>query len=237
MTYNEFIQNIIDTRGQWAEEIKICGERHHIRPVCIGGKPNRFRKWVKHPNCIWLTVEEHYIAHKLLAMENPEIKELQQAWNCMHITRDGKNISQEEYISLRENYLRSTPGKNAPFYGHKHNPEYVEILRERVKGKNNPMYGRTGDKNPRYGVEVGEETRKKMSLAKSDMYLGKDNPQARKVINITTGEIFDTLRDASKAMSCSESHLRKYIKNNKLYHHNNLMYYDDYIKIGGDNNV
>ena len=153
------------------------------------------------------------------------------------MTRDGNNISQEEYVVLRENYLRSISGKNAPFYGHKHNPEYVEKIRERVKGKNNPMYGRTGDKNPRYGVEVSEESRKKMSLAKSGMYLGKDNPQAKKVINITTGEIFDTVRGASRALGCSESHLRKCLKNNELYNNNDLMYYDDYIMMGGDNNV
>ena len=37
MSYTEFIQNILDTRGRFA-----CGdeyhERHHILPKCMGGK-------------------------------------------------------------------------------------------------------------------------------------------------------------------------------------------------------
>lgn len=40
--YDKFIQNIIDTRGQWSKEIKNMKRgyaRHHILPKCLGGLP------------------------------------------------------------------------------------------------------------------------------------------------------------------------------------------------------
>jgi len=106
MTYNEFIQNIIDTRGQWSDEVKNSPrgcERHHIIPRCIGGEGDRRKK---HPNIIWLYPSEHYIAHKLLALENPDNFKLVSAWNFMYncvdrITDEEKVITAEEYETLR----------------------------------------------------------------------------------------------------------------------------------------
>lgn len=62
-TYNEFIQEILDTRGRFGitEGYK---ERHHIIPRCIGGSNNK-------DNLIDLYAKEHFIAHMLLAKENP----------------------------------------------------------------------------------------------------------------------------------------------------------------------
>ena len=64
MTYDEFIQNILNTRGRFA-----CGEeyheRHHITPRCMNGDNSK-------DNLIDLYAREHFIAHKLLAEENPQ---------------------------------------------------------------------------------------------------------------------------------------------------------------------
>ena len=53
-TYEEFIQNILDTRGRFA-----CGdeyhERHHIVPRCMDGSNNR-------ENLIDLYAREHFVA-------------------------------------------------------------------------------------------------------------------------------------------------------------------------------
>lgn len=63
-TYNEFIQKILSTRGRFAikEGYK---ERHHIIPKCMGGSNAE-------ENLIDLTGQEHFIAHKLLYLENPQ---------------------------------------------------------------------------------------------------------------------------------------------------------------------
>lgn len=64
MTYEAFIQNILDTRGRFGIPKGEYKERHHIIPKCMGG-------WDEEENIIDLYAKEHFIAHKLLAEENP----------------------------------------------------------------------------------------------------------------------------------------------------------------------
>ena len=105
MTYNEFIQNIINTRGQWNTELKKCYcERHHIIPRSKGGLPKTLT-WQPHENIIWLTAYEHFIAHKLLAEENPNDYSIVSAWVMMAFpkgaTKRDFEITAEEYAELR----------------------------------------------------------------------------------------------------------------------------------------
>lgn len=64
MNYKTFIENILNTRGRFA-----CGEEyhecHHIIPKSCGGTNDK-------DNLIDLFAKEHFIAHKLLALENPD---------------------------------------------------------------------------------------------------------------------------------------------------------------------
>lgn len=64
ITYEAFIQNILDTRGRFGISKDEYKERHHIIPKCMGGGD-------KEENLIDLYAKEHFIAHKLLAEENP----------------------------------------------------------------------------------------------------------------------------------------------------------------------
>lgn len=73
MTYAEFINDIIMKRGQWDVPDGEAFEGHHIIPRCLGGKGNSSKR---DPNVIWLTPQEHYEAHKLLALEHPESEKL-----------------------------------------------------------------------------------------------------------------------------------------------------------------
>lgn len=65
MTYKEFIQQILDTRGKFGIPKGEYKERHHIIPKCMGGTNDK-------DNLIDLYAREHFIAHKLLAEENPD---------------------------------------------------------------------------------------------------------------------------------------------------------------------
>lgn len=110
MTYKEFIEDIIDTRGQWNISDNEYFEVHHIIPVCLGGKPSHEQctpsvKFSQHPNLIWLYPKEHYIAHKLLFEENPDCYGLYAAWLG---TTANYTISEIEYAQLRE-YAHSFP--------------------------------------------------------------------------------------------------------------------------------
>ena len=68
MTYNDFINRILESRGRFG-----CGEeyheRHHILPKCLGGSNDKEK-------LIDLFAREHFIAHKLLFKENPDNRSL-----------------------------------------------------------------------------------------------------------------------------------------------------------------
>ena len=81
MTYGEFINKIIKTRGQWNISEGEYYESHHILPKCLGGLPKNNPKKLKHKNLIWLYPEEHCIAHKLLLEKYPgNAKLIYAAW-------------------------------------------------------------------------------------------------------------------------------------------------------------
>ena len=97
-TYDEFINNILKNRGRFG-----CGdeyhERHHIIPRCMGGGNEK-------ENLIDLFAKEHFIAHKLLALENPDNNSLIYAWWMMStVKRDGRSPYPE------------TPGRGPDFMG------------------------------------------------------------------------------------------------------------------------
>lgn len=164
ITYKEFIQNILDTRGRFA-----CGdeyhERHHIVPKCLGGTNDE-------ENLIDLFAREHFIAHKLLAEENPDNKALIYAWHMMSTTRNSKQceISPEEYEEARITFIKSITGENNPFYGKNISDEHKQKISEANKGKIFSLQhckklseSHTGVNNPNYGKSPSEETRIKLS--------------------------------------------------------------------------
>ena len=90
------------------------------------------------------------------------------------------------------------------------NPLTIASLSIAKKGKNNPMFGKTGKNSPIFGKKHSEETKRKISARLS----GKNHPQAQKVRNIETKEIFDTIRDAEKKYNLSRSCIAYAIKHN-----------------------
>ena len=194
LTYEKFINNILEARGRFN-----CGEeyheRHHIVPRCIGGGNNT-------ENLIDLFAREHFIAHKLLALENPKNKKLVYAWWCMTTangkhTDDSYKLTPEEYEKIRIMYSKSITGEDNPFYGKKHTEETRIKISENhadVSGENNPNYGKprsdetkqklselrkgkfTGEDNPFYGKKHTEEAKKKMSEERKEKFIGEGNP-------------------------------------------------------------
>ena len=108
MTYDNFINNIINERGRFGCGDEYC-ERHHIIPKCLGGSDVE-------NNLVDLFAKEHFIAHKLLAKENPHNKKLIYAWWMIsHI--DNREITSEEYEEVRIAFISSNSGKNNANYG------------------------------------------------------------------------------------------------------------------------
>ena len=159
ISYQEFIQNILDTRGRFA-----CGdeyhERHHIVPRCMNGGNEK-------ENLIDLFAREHYEAHRLLALEYPQNTKLVYAWWMMSTTMKSsqrrEKITPEEYEEAKKLVSQTTSGENHPMYGKpsprrgvKLSEEQKQHLREINLGERSPMFGKT----------MSEETRAKMSIAR-----------------------------------------------------------------------
>ena len=109
-TYEEFIQNILETRGRFA-----CGdeyhERHHVLPKCMGGTNDD-------NNLIDLFAREHFEAHRLLALENSNNNELVYAWRCMAFLKNDFQqrymLSPEEYEEIKSLLHRTLSNGNHP---------------------------------------------------------------------------------------------------------------------------
>lgn len=187
MTYNEFIQNILESRGRYilSEEYT---ERHHIKPKCCGGSDDE-------DNIIELFANEHYEAHKLLAQENPDNSGLRYAWIMMSLRKKNKTYqTAEEYamsrIALSEflknrTYSEETHEKmrkaaigNKRRKGTKTSEIGLQHMREAAKLKG-PMTEETkkkiGDGNR--GKTVSEESRKKISEARKGIRFSEEHKE------------------------------------------------------------
>lgn len=217
MTYNEFIQNIIDTRGQWNIPEGEHYENHHIVPRCMGGAPSKYRHETKHENLIWLYPEEHYRAHELLVRENPQNFGLLSAWEYMS---GDSQLTESEYKELKENLsklksekykLKGNPhygihtNYNSPgFSGHKHSIESRDKIKLnnkwRILGTSNRAGCKISDKQIeaiREGfnkIENWHEINIKSRQKRKE--LGTESTTPKPVINLTTKEIFRSVHSA-----------------------------------------
>lgn len=163
MPYEEFINNIINVRGQWNIEEGEYWEGHHIIPVCWGGDGNSKKK---DKNIIRLYPEERFLVHKLLYEENPNDSKIAWAYICMSVVSDSKGqkrvISESDYKELSE--LRSKLRK-----GRKH----TEETKKKISERNKKNYKK--ENHPFYNKHLSEEHKKHISESQPRKY-GSDNP-------------------------------------------------------------
>lgn len=117
MTYQGFINNILQTRGRFMDNDEYH-ERHHIVPRCKNGTDNQ-------ENLIDLFAREHFIAHKLLAEENTNDDQLVHAYVLMAFVKDNK---QKRYELTPEEYEEARTMHSKRFSGGK-NPSAKRVIR------------------------------------------------------------------------------------------------------------
>lgn len=152
----------------------IYTENHHIFPISIYGKNKLTVK---------LTYKEHIVAHHLL------FKECLKRYGAYHERTNKMNYALNLFLNIKTKYgvyERSLALTKLIRASHKV-PFRMPLksrraLSEKRKGKNNPMYGRTGPRapgygkkgilSPNYGKKRSEKTRKKIS----ESHIGEKNP-------------------------------------------------------------
>lgn len=218
LTYDEFINNILETRGRFA-----CGdeyhETHHIVPKCLGGTDEE-------DNLIDLFAREHFEAHRLLALEHPDVQGLTYAWWCMSVqtnqyTNERYRLTPQEYEEARIAVVNLQLGKHL-------SEDIKKKLSEINKGENNPFYGQTHNEEAKQKMRnknVSNATREKMSQSAKQrcddkwrmeaskrakqQCLGKNNPNSKKVIQYdmdgTLIKIWDYVKQAADALNINKT--------------------------------
>lgn len=187
MNYEEFINGIISTRGLKGIKKPQYYETHHIIPKCMGGTD-------EFTNKIRLTAKEHYEAHRLLALENPDNEKLLYAWWCFSNGWDNKKqqrykVTAKEYEEAKEKFRNMMSIKNS--------------------GINSNFYGQdvSGSKNPHFGKKHSEETKRLLSELATN----------RKMSEETKAKISFTLKSQNrtawnKGIKLDEEHRQKVLK-------------------------
>lgn len=220
MTYDEFINNIIKTRGRFS-----CGEkyheRHHIVPRCMGGTDDD-------ENLIDLFPREHYIAHELLAKEHPDNQKLTYAWwmmsHCAANTNKGRyELTPDEYeearIAFSKMRSKNSIGENNSFFGKHHSEKTRQQMKKNhadVTGSKNPMYNNghriAGSKNGMYGVRrygkdspnYGHKWTPELKEKLSKKLKGKGSIP---IYCVELDEKFNSIREAAKKYNILESNI------------------------------
>lgn len=246
MSYAEFIENILDARGRFACGDEYC-ERHHIIPKCMGGTNDE-------DNLIDLFAREHFEAHRLLALENPGINGLTNAWWAMCVqenqyTKERYRVSAEEYEEARKSYAvmmsKRMSGENNPNFGktmsERQKKNMSEKLKGRFAGQNNPNYGNhklSGENHWNYGKHLSNETKQKQSEKAKIRFLnpenhpnygnhklaGENNPNIHKVIRLSGLTIYNYLAQAAK-----ENGMCRHTMTSRCKARNGFMYYDEWL--------
>ena len=228
MTYKEFIQNIIDTRGQWGIQNDEYFEQHHIIPKCMGGKGDRangvFKYHSHHQNCIWLTAKEHFIAHKLLAEENPSNYKLVYAWT-MFWNNKKIEITPEEYEQMKifrhaaevssETRQKMSDVRKGKRFSEEHRANLSKSLCGKKHGKwyNNGIIEKLyfeNEKLPQDFIPGRLPMSDIQKQALSNLHVGKhlsedtkikisnNNALSKKIMCVETGVVYDSIADASR---------------------------------------
>lgn len=162
-----------------AKELGINGQLHHIIPRSVAPELAKEKF-----NIVFLTHEEHYIVHKLLAEANPNNR-IALAWQLMYCKKTTKEFfSAEDYakaIAISNEFKSSDAN---PLKGKKRDKKVGEKISASKRGKPNGCKGRPRPKN---------------SGRRKGMPRAYNSGAPRKcIVHINTGTIIKSIADAER---------------------------------------
>lgn len=190
-------------------------------------------------NLIDLFAREHFIAHKLLAQENPDNENLICAYMVMSIASNKNEeryeLTPEEFEEARVSYSNMLKKKyqnkeNHPSYGTHISEERKKIIGDANRG-NKYCVGRTISETTRKKIgdanrNPSEETRQKMSKSRKGKKMGENNSNAKRVIRLSDSKIYGCAKDAATDNNINYSTFKSQLQKSK-----NFMYYDKWITL------
>jgi group I intron endonuclease len=115
-----------------------------------------------------------------------------------------EEVKQKLSLIMKDKYI----GENNPFYGKKHSEESKKKISESRTGKyggdKNPMFGKKGELSPNFGRKCSEETKRKISKSRDKI--------KRKVFCVNNDTIYESIREASRALPVSPAGIRKVLQ-------------------------
>ena len=121
-------------------------------------------------------------ARKKMSEKHKGVPKTEQWKKLMSKKMKGRVFSEETRRKMSENHADFS-GKNSPMYGRKLSQEHIELLKRTSKTP---------------------EAIEKMKRNKV-WYSGKDNPNAKRVMCVDTGIIYDTINEAAQDNGCNPS--------------------------------
>jgi hypothetical protein len=105
MDYKKIYDSLIERGKNRLNTGKLYYESHHIIPRCMNGTDEQY-------NLVYLTPEEHYIAHQLLIKIYPDNLKLAHAANMMCVNRTTNKLYGWVRRRLSKSMINDNPNKN-----------------------------------------------------------------------------------------------------------------------------
>lgn len=218
--YLKYINNIISTRGQFNIDENTNYEVHHIIPRAFGGLPQKISHKTRHKNLVWLTLVEHFEAHKILALDNLDNYKAVYAFQMLSNAHGKQITAGDEYALLRNAFIehdrKINTGKESSMKGKHYSQEFKKLVSEKTKAAmaNPEIRQKISNSNKgRIPWNLGKEMSDDQKLKLSKIKTGKKLSESHKK-NIGIAQIGKTIsNETRKKISDSQSGINS--KHNK----------------------
>ena len=185
-TYNyyNYLCNIERLRGKFNIPNGEYYEIHHIIPRAFGGEPEKLKRNTTHDNLIWLTLSEHFEAHKILAEDN--LQNYKAVYAYMMMSNRQKIKTGEEYEKIRKAFIdfdkQIHVGKPSPNKGKIYTAEERKKISELTKkAMQNPETKKKisesgkGRKPWNLGIPMSDEMKRRQSQQKKGKPISEEH--------------------------------------------------------------
>lgn len=160
-------------------------------------------------NIVRLSVPDHYKAHLLLA-NGCDDQYKSPAWASIAIFK--RYWMAEDVEIIRQKLSEAVSGKNNPMFGVHPSDSTRQKMRIANQGELNGYYGKT------HSIKI----RQKMSDRHANVSSG-NNPAAKPCIDITTGIVYECIKDLAIAIGVPRTSMNRWVKSSKNI---NYSYYE-----------